>query len=43
MTFKKIGRVPITEPGPLLDPFLKDDNALISAAEDFTVVFTWMF
>ena len=37
MTFTTIGRVPITEPGPLLDPFLKDDNALISAAEDFTI------
>lgn len=37
MTITTIGRVPITEPGPLLDPFLKDDNALIAAAEDFTV------
>lgn len=27
MTVTTIGRVPITEPGPLLDPFLKDDNA----------------
>ncbi|MEG3440228.1 hypothetical protein V0288_24080 [Pannus brasiliensis CCIBt3594] len=32
-----IGRVPISQPGPLRDPYIRDDNALISAAEDFTI------
>ena len=37
MTRSTIGRVPIFEPGPLLDPYVKDDNALIEPAEDFTI------
>jgi hypothetical protein len=37
MTVTTIGRVPINEPGLLLDPYIKDNNALISAAEDFTI------
>lgn len=37
MTLTTIGRVPISEPGPLLDPYIKDSSALIAASEDFTV------
>ncbi len=37
MVSQTIGRVPIHEPGPLLDPYEKDNNALINPAEDFTV------
>ncbi|MGK7883992.1 MAG: hypothetical protein AB4057_05105 [Crocosphaera sp.] len=37
MTLTTIGRVPIDKPGPLLDPHIKDNNALIAPAEDFTV------
>ena len=40
MTLRTIGRVAISqagEPKPLLDPYLQDDSALISAAEDFTI------
>lgn len=37
MVTQTIGRVPIHEPGPLLDPYNKDNNALIAPAEDFTV------
>jgi hypothetical protein len=32
-----IGRVPISEPGPLISPYKKDEGALIRTAEDFTV------
>lgn len=37
MVSQTIGRTPIHEPGPLLDPYDKDNNALIVPAEDFTV------
>jgi hypothetical protein len=37
MTLTTIGRVPIYQPGVLLDPYIKDNNALIAPAEDFTV------
>lgn len=37
MTFSIAGRVPITEAGYLRDPYIQDDDALIFAAEDFTV------
>lgn len=37
MTKSKIGRAPIFEPGALLDPYIKDNNALIEPAEDFTI------
>ena len=37
MKLTNVGRVPITEPGILQDPFLIEDEALISAADDFTV------
>jgi hypothetical protein len=37
MTVTTIGRVPINDPGALLSPYIKDDNALISPAEDFTI------
>jgi hypothetical protein len=37
MAISTIARVPISEPGPLLDPYIRDDNAAIAAAEDFTV------
>ncbi|MGK7928644.1 MAG: hypothetical protein AB4290_25985 [Spirulina sp.] len=34
---RSTGRVPISEAGPLLDPYDKDNNALIEPAEDFTI------
>ena len=37
MTISRIGRVPINQPGQLLDPYIKDDNALIAPSEDFTI------
>lgn len=37
MVSQTIGRTPIHEPGPLLDPYDKDNKALIIPAEDFTV------
>lgn len=37
MTTTNIGRVPIHQPGQLLDPYIKDNQALIYPAEDFTV------
>jgi hypothetical protein len=37
MTVSTIARVPISEPGPLLDPYIRDSNAVIAAAEDFTI------
>jgi hypothetical protein len=37
MTISTIARVPISEPGPLLDPYIRDNNAVIAAAEDFTI------
>lgn len=37
----KIARVPIFEPGPLLDPYLKDNDALIEPAEDFTIAINY--
>jgi hypothetical protein len=37
MTVTRIARVPISDPGPLLDPYIRDENAVIAAAEDFTI------
>jgi hypothetical protein len=37
MTTTTIGRVPLHEPGKLLDPYIKDNDALIAPAEDFTI------
>ena len=37
MINSSIGRVPIDQPGRLLDPYIKDNNALIEPAEDFTI------
>ncbi|WP_107671295.1 hypothetical protein [Cyanothece sp. BG0011] len=37
MTVSTIGRVPIFHPGSLLDPYIKDNDALIEPAEDFTI------
>lgn len=42
MTSAKIARVPIFEPGPLLDPYLKDNDALIEPAEDFTIAINYI-
>jgi hypothetical protein len=37
MSKQTVGRVPITQAGPLLDPYEKDPAAVIEKAEDFTI------